>query len=65
MFLISRAVLVVVMGSCYGGANKLLTGSDLTGYLSCLGTQPTYLHHLPWSPIRAYSPNTTPRKMAT
>lgn len=47
MFLISRAVLVVVMGSFPGGANKLSTGSDLTESLSCLGN-PTHL--LPTSP---------------
>lgn len=43
VFLKSRAVLVVVMGSLSGGANKLSTGSDLTESLSCPGTQPTYL----------------------
>lgn len=49
-FLISRAVLVVVMGSLSGGANKLSTGSDLTESLSCPGNLthlPAYIHHLP------------------
>lgn len=67
MFLVSRAVLVVVMGSLSGGANKLSTGSDLTESLSCLGN-PTHL--LPTSSIspghvRAYSSNRTPRTMDT
>lgn len=67
-FLVSRAILVVVMGSLSGGANKLSTGSDLTESLSCPGNLthlPAYIN-FPWShTVRALPPRNTPRNMAT